>query len=202
MGMIMPSKISLADALFTQVQQRVLGVLFGNTQRSFYANEIIRLAGVGTGAVQRELLRLSSAGVLTTMRQGNQKHYQANTQSPIYSELHGLIVKTVGLALPLRDALSPLTSNIDAAFVYGSIAKGEDTASSDIDLMIVSDSLSYSDVFGCLEEATVLLGRTVNPTVYSREEISNRVAQDNAFMMRVLEQPKIWILGNEHDITT
>lgn len=193
---------SLADALFTQVQQRVLGILFGNPDRSYYANEIIRLAGVGTGAVQRELARLAAGGLVMVSRQGNQKHYQANLDSSIFAELHGLIIKTVGLASPLRNALMPIADDIQAAFVYGSVAKGGDTASSDIDLMIVSGVLTYSDVFGRLEEVTALLGRTVNPTIYTPDEVRKRIKQGNAFMMRVLEQPKLWIIGSENDLPT
>lgn len=202
MGIYQASTVSLADGLLTQVQQRVLGILFGNPNRSYYANEIIRLAAVGTGAVQRELARLTACGLVTVSRLGNQKHYQANPDSPVFDELHGLIIKTVGLAMPLRDALAPIADGIQAAFVYGSVAKRADTASSDIDLMIVSDSLDYSDVFGCLEDATASLSRPVNPTIYTAEEMRKRIAQDNAFMMRVLEQPKLWIIGSENDLPT
>src|ERR1700733_16314924 len=111
----------LANALFTKVQQRVLGVLFGNPGRSFYANEIIALAGSGTGAVQRELAKLAAVGLVTVRRQGNQKHYQANSISPVYSELRGLVLKTFGLGDVVRAALAPLTPQIRAAFIFGSI---------------------------------------------------------------------------------
>ena len=130
---------SLADALFTNTQQRVLGLLFGQPDRSYYATEIISLAGSGSGAVQRELARLEQSGLVTMRRIGTQKHYQANPASPLYSELCSIAMKTVGLAEPLREALAPLAEKIIAAFVYGSIAKRADTSTSDIDLMIVSD---------------------------------------------------------------
>jgi hypothetical protein len=134
-----PSKPGVADALFAKAQQRVLGVLFGNPRRSFYANEVIGLARSGTGAVQRELARLESAGLVTAVRIGKQKHYQANPASPVFPELRGLVLKTSGLADVLREGLAPVSNSIRVAFVYGSIAKGEDTAASDIDLMVVSD---------------------------------------------------------------
>jgi len=121
-------KPGVADALFAKVQQRVLGVLFGNPRRSFYANEVIALAHSGTGAVQRELARLEDAGLVTVTRVGKQKHYQANAASPVFEELRGLVLKTSGLADLLREALAPVERRIRAAFVYGSIAKGEDTA--------------------------------------------------------------------------
>lgn len=195
-----PVVSGIADALFTKVQQRVLAVLFGNPSRSFYANEVIALAGSGTGAVQRELARLEMAGLVTVTRVGNQKHYQANTAAPVFEELRGLVLKTAGLVDVLRAALEPLTAQISAAFVYGSVAKRQDTAKSDIDLMVVSDSLSYADLFTVLEEATNRLGRTVNPTAYSRQELNKRVRADNAFVKRVLAQPKLWVIGEEHGL--
>lgn len=192
--------IGLADALFTKVQQRVLGILFGNPGRSFYANEIIMLAGSGTGAVQRELARLAGAGLVTVARVGNQKHYQANPAAPVFEELRGLVLKTSGLADVLCVALAPLAAQISAAFVYGSVAKRQDTAASDIDLMVVSDSLSYAEIFAAMEEATTRLGRPVNPTVYSRQELARRIEQDNAFIQRVLAQPKLWLIGEENGL--
>lgn len=191
---------SLADALFSTIQQRVLGYLFGQPERSFFATELIKLAGGGSGAVQRELARLADSGLVTITRVGTQKHYQANPKSPIFAELCAIAQKTVGLAEPLREALVPLAAEISAAFVYGSVAKKQDTAKSDIDLMVVSDSLSYADLFVVLEEATSRLGRTVNPTVYSRKELGKRLRADNAFIKRVLAQPKLWVIGEEHDL--
>lgn len=191
----------VARALFTKAQQRVLGVLFGNPSRSFYANEIIAIAECGTGAVQRELTRLAGAGLVTVERVGNQKHYQANAAAPVYEELRGLVLKTSGLADVLRTALAPLAAQITAAFVYGSVAKGRDTATSDIDLMVVSDNLTHADMFGALEDAAVGLGRPVNPTVYTREELFKRLKRGNAFVKRVLAQPKLWLIGSEDDLT-
>lgn len=189
-----PPRPGLADALFAKVQQRVLGVLFGNPGRSFYANEVIGLARSGTGAVQRELARLEAAGLVTATRVGKQKHYQANRASPVFQELRALVLKTSGLGDVLREAMAPVSDRIRAAFVYGSIAKGEDTATSDIDLMVISEGLSYADLFGALEEASAQLGRKVAPTIYSPRELAGRVRQDNAFVTRVLEQPKLWLI--------
>ena len=193
--------IGIADALFSKGRQRVLGVLFGNPGRSFYANEVITLVGSGTGAVQRELIRLEATGLVTVTRVGKQKHYQANAAAPVFEELRGLVLKTSGLADVLRAALAPLTGQIGAAFVYGSVAKKQDTAKSDIDLMVVSDSLTYADLFAALEDSTNRLGRKVNPTVYSPQELAKRRKQGNAFVTRVLAQPKIWLIGAERDIT-
>lgn len=129
-----------------------------------------------------------------------QKHYQANPQSPLFAELCSIAQKTVGIAEPLRRALQPLAPGIVAAFVYGSLAKRTDTALSDIDLMVVSDSLSYAETFSALEDVSRTLGRTVNPTVYTRKEWSKRVKEQNSFIVRVIEQPKIWLFGSADDL--
>ena len=192
---------SLADALFSGTQQRVLGLLFGQPERSFYATELISLAGVGSGAVQRELASLSQSGLVTVKAVGNQKHYQANPASPIYNELCGMVRKTVGLAEPLRAALAPLARQIKAAFVYGSIAKKEDTATSDIDLMLVSDTLTFGDTILALQAATELLGREVNPNILTQQDFAKRLAEDGSFVSRVMSQPKVWLIGGEHDLT-
>ena len=188
---------SAADALFPAVRQRVLAVLFGSPDRSYYANELIALARSGTGAVQRELASLLAAGLITVRDQGNQKHYQANAASPVFAELRGLVLKTVGLADVLRAALAPLAGQITMAFVYGSVARREDTAASDVDVLIVSDALGYAEVFGALESAAQTLGRAINPTLYTRAELARRRAQDNVFVTRVLDQPRIWLMGDE-----
>ena len=146
----------LADALFTRTQQGVLGLLFGQPDRSFYATEIIARVGAGSGTVQRELARLEASGLVTVSRLGTQKHFQANPESPLYDELTGIARKTFGIAEPLRKALAPFESSIDAAFVYGSVARRSDTALSDIDLLILSNTLAYSDLFPALEKACLL----------------------------------------------
>ncbi|MDA8258500.1 MAG: nucleotidyltransferase domain-containing protein [Betaproteobacteria bacterium] len=159
------------------------------------------LIGAGSGAVQRELARLAQSGLVTVHPVGNQKHYQANRDSPIYAELCGIVQKTVGLAEPLREALAPLAKKIRAAFVFGSVAKRQDTAASDIDLMLISDRLTYIDIFAALDTVSSRLGRPVNPSIYTRKALSKRIAEDNAFVTRVLAQPKLWLIGGEDDIT-
>jgi predicted nucleotidyltransferase len=194
--------VSVADALFSRVQQRVLGVLFGNPARTFYTNEIIAATRSGTGAVQRELARLESAHLALTSRIGNQKHYQANAHAPVFAELRGLVLKTSGLADAIRSAIAPLSAAISAAFVFGSVAKREDKATSDIDLMIISDTIGYPDIFNAIEPLSATLSRKLNPTVYSRKEWAKRVHEKNSFVLRVRAQPKIWILGGERDVAT
>jgi len=189
-------RASLSEALFSGTQQRILGLLFGQPERSFYANELITLTGSGSGAVQRELARLAHSGLVLVRPIGRQKHYQANPESPIFGELCGIASKTMGLADPLRRALAPLAPRIRAAFVYGSVARRQDTARSDIDLMLVSDELNYPDVFGALEAASQHLGREVKPTIYTRQEWAERAARGDGFVQRVLAQPRIWLIGS------
>ena len=188
---------SIANALFPKVRQRVLSVLFGSPSRSFYTNEVIGLAQSGAGAVQRELADLTAAGLLTVRKQGNQKHFQANAASPVFSELRGLVLKTMGLADVLLAALVPLAPQIEMAFVFGSIAKQQDTAQSDVDLLVVSDTLGYGDLFTVLEAASQTLNRTINPALYTVADFRARQASDNAFINRVMQQPKIWLIGQE-----
>ena len=149
--------------------------------------------------MQRELAGLSEAGLLTVRKLGNQKHYQANDSAPVFAELRGLVLKTMGLADVLRSALAPLAGQVDAAFIYGSIARQQDTAQSDVDVdvLIVSASLGYGEVFGALEVASTSLGRKVNPTLYTPANWTQRMKSDNAFVTRVWQQPKIWLIGSE-----
>lgn len=200
MGTFIKSRSGLGNALFSKTRQQVLGILFGNPERSYYAKEIVRLADVGIGSVHRELENLLEAGLITVKKIGNQKHYQPNREAPIFEELRGIVIKTFGVAEVLHQALTPFSNSIFVAWVYGSVAKGIDTAGSDIDVMIVSDELSYTDIYSSLSEFEVRLGRAVNPTVYKKVEFQQRLAEDNAFLQRIVEQPKIMLLGDEDDI--
>lgn len=195
-----PKRTSLAEALFSTIQQRVVAYLFGQPERSFFATELIKLAGGGSGAVQRELARLADSGLVTVTRVGTQKHYQANPKSPIFAEFCAIVQKTVGLAEPLRKALAPLTQRITAAFVYGSVAKRSDTAASDIDVLVLSESVEYADVFAALQSAEAKLGRTINPTVYTSTNWRRKRKEGNAFVVKVAAQPKIFLIGTEDDI--
>ncbi len=187
--------ISLSEALFSATQQKVLSLLYGKPNQSFYANEIGRWAQVGKGSLMRELERLHAAGILTLSRQGNQTHYQANPQCPIYAELLGIVRKTFGIADQLRAALMPLAAQVGWAFVYGSIAKGSDHAGSDVDVMLIGENLSYSDVMECLLPLEEQLGRTINPTLHTLADWQAKKAAGNAFVVRVEQQEKIDLIG-------
>ena len=197
MGMI---ECSVADALFSGLQQRLLAVLFGQPDRSFYGNELLRLTGTGRGALQRELAKLVSADLVTVTPIGNQKHYQANAAAPIFAELRGIVMKTLGLADVLRTALNAVSDRIELAFVFGSVAKGTDIATSDIDLMVVTETLTYADLFEGLAAAEQVLGRKVNPTLYTSAALAEKVRTENSFVLRVLSQPKIFLIGAEDEL--
>jgi len=186
-------KSSLGDALFTKTQQRVLALLYGKPDQSYYLNEIVRLANVGKGSVIRELNKLTAAGLLTVTQQGNQNHYQANPQTPIFNELKQIVQKSIGVVAVIKSALTPLLPALDQAFIYGSIAKGTENANSDIDVMLVGTELSYSEVMELLDAAEQTLARTINPTLLTPMEMKQRLKTNQSFLTRVMEQPKLWL---------
>jgi predicted nucleotidyltransferase len=189
------SSSGLANALFSSVQQRVLGLLLGFPDRDFSTSEIIRRAKSGTGAVQRELARLASRGILTIKRVGNQKRYQANPSSPIYEDLRRLIMKTVGLAEPIRQALLPFEHKVQTAFIYGSVARGEDRSESDVDLFVLGEGVSYGELFDALKPVEAEIGRAINPSLMTRSEWQQKLADKNSFIVRVDKSPKIFVTG-------
>lgn len=191
---------SEADALFTKTQQGVLGLLFGRPDKRFHANEIVRQVGMGRGTVRRELERLSAAGLITRVQDGNQHHYQANPANPIYAELVSITRKTFGLADVLREGLLSLGDSLKLAFIYGSIAKGKATSESDVDLMLVGDDLAYGDVIRLLQPLEDIVHRKINPTLYTVREFNGKVRSRQAFLERVLTAPRIMIKGVSDDI--
>lgn len=187
--------LNLGDALFSKTQQKVLGLLFTKPDQSFFTNEIVRWAGLGKGTVMRELEKLHAAGLISRVQIGNQSHYQADPGCPIYADIAAIVRKTFGIGDTLKVALTPLASQITQGFIYGSIAKGEATASSDVDLMLVGDELSYSEVMDLLAPAEEMLGRTINPTLYTAQDFAAKLEAGNHFLQRVMEQARIPLWG-------
>jgi len=192
----MSSRYGVADALFTSSQQKILAILFGQPDRSFFTTELISLAGAGSGAVQRELARLSESGLLTVHKVGNQKHFQANHESPIFNEVRQIVRKTFGLSAPLKDALRPLEDVIKLAVVFGSVAKKADTATSDIDLMVISNNLTLEDLFKALEPAEQHFRRQVNPILLTVDEFDRKKNEKDSFINRVIDGEIIVLIGN------
>lgn len=193
----MSMHIPLSSALFTKTQARVLGVLFGRPEQTFYLTEIVRRAQVGRGSVQRELDRLVKSGLVTARSIGNQRHFQANARCPIFNELHGIVMKTSGIADALRDALNSLGNGVSHAFVFGSIAANTAKPGSDIDLMVVGD-VSFTAVVHAFMNVHDQLGREVNPVVMTMDEFRRKVLNRDRFAARVWKEPKIYVKG-DHD---
>jgi predicted nucleotidyltransferase len=191
---------NLSGALFSRVQSRVLGILFGQPDQEFQLTEIISRAGSGRGAVQRELGKLTEVGIVATAAYGNRKLYHANRESPVFNELYQLVLKTVGIVDPLREALTPYRQSIASAFVYGSIAKGRDTAKSDIDVMIIGEGLAYSEVYSSLQKAESVLARPVNPNLVTISDWVRKVKDKSSFVTKIFNQPKLFVFGNEDEL--
>lgn len=185
----------LSDALFTETQQKVLGLLYGQPNRSYYTKEILRLTGMGVATIKRELDRMLASGILRMTRIGNQHHYQANPQCPIYGELIGIVKKTFGVTEVIRQALEPLAGKIEWAFVFGSVASGKETATSDIDLLIIGEA-GFAEVVGALYPVQETLGREVNPKIYRKEEWTRMKTAKDAFITEVLAKPRMDVIGS------
>jgi predicted nucleotidyltransferase len=187
--------MSIADSLFSDSQSRVFRWLFGQPERSYHLNELLRLTGLGSASLQRELNKLAEAGLVRSERVGNLRRFQANQESPVYGELVGLTRKTLGIEPMLREALVPLAPKLEAAFIYGSVAKETDTAKSDIDVMLVGKNLLLAKVLELLVPLEAQLGRKINPTCLTPAEFKRRRAEPDSFVNRVLAQPVIPLMG-------
>jgi len=188
--------LGIGDALFTKAQQKVLALFYGQPERSFYLNEVVRIADMGRGVISRELNKLTQAGLLVVSKQGNQNHYQANVGSPIFNELISVVKKTFGIRGLLQGALASMLPQVEQAFIYGSVAKGEEHADSDVDVMLVGEELSYGEVMELLEPVEEQLQRSVNPTLYSPEEFEQRLAEGHNFLTKVMALPRINLLSS------
>ena len=194
------TKPAPSNALYTKTQQRVLSLMLGNPDRSYSAGEIVRFAGASIGTVQRELESLTLVGILTVHKVGDQKHYRANRNAPIFEELCGIVLNTFGVADVLRAALAPLLKYIGAAFIYGPLAKGIDSSHGDIDVMIIGTELSYTDVIPHVIKAQNRIGRSINPSLYTAAELSRKLAIANRFVVALMNQPRIFLIGSERDL--
>jgi predicted nucleotidyltransferase len=192
-------KKDLGAALFGKSRRNVLGLLFAHPDRAFYLREIIAATGSGTGQVQRELENLTDAGLVLRERRANQVYFRANPDAPIFEELKGIVTKTFGVADVLRELLAPFAERIRVAFIYGSVARAEDTARSDIDVMIVGDVMP-SELVNALHDAETRLRRPVTPTIYEEPEFRDRVHAGQHFLSQVLKSPKVFLVADEHEL--
>ena len=188
----------LSKVLFGQTRRSVLALLFGHADEQFYLREIARRGGTGIGATQRELGQLTEAGLISRVRRGHQIYYQANRKNPIFSELKSILVKTSGIRDILLEGLTSLEDRIKLAFVFGSIARGEEKASSDVDLMVVGE-VSFTDVVSALGQIEAKLGREVNPTVYGPREFREKLVAKNHFLSTIAKEKKLFVIGDERE---
>lgn len=192
---------NLSNSLFPLTRQKVLTLLFSHPEQNFHTKEIITYSKAGTGAVQRELSRLTEAELITMKVLGNQKRYQANALSPIFNELRGIVLKTFGLKNHIETTLTALKTQIKIAFIYGSTANQTDTATSDIDLLIIADDLDYSKLYQHLSKTSLELRREINPTIYTTLEWQKKIRQNNHFVAKIYEQEKLFIIGTHEKLT-
>jgi uncharacterized protein len=199
LGMPVTPVDQIGNAFFGAGRQAVLRILFEDPSRRFYARQIIGLAAAGSGAVQRELANLSAAGILKRTKEGSQVYYQANAESPIFSEIEGLVRKTFGIPAILKEALHPITASIRVAFIYGSVSSGRASPSSDVDVMVAGDTISLDAVVSALSGAQKRIGREVNPSVYATREFASGIAEGRHFLSSVVRAPMIFLMGSERD---
>ena len=191
--------MSISATVFSDSQARVYRWVFGQPEREFHLSELRRLTGLGSASLQRELNRLTEAGLLDSERVGNMRRFRANPDSPVYAELVSLTRKTLGAQQILRDALVPLAPNLQAAWIYGSLAKETETVRSDVDVMLIGNGLTLGRVLEVLAPIENELGRKINPTLYTTAEFAKRREQADSFVNRVLAQPVLALIGKLHE---
>jgi predicted nucleotidyltransferase len=189
----------LCSGLFGKTRQSVLALLYGRADSSFYTKQILDAVKIGRGTVQRELKNLTDTGIIIREVQGRQVYYRANARCPIFDELKGIVRKTFGVADVIRQSLATNADKIRVAFIFGSVAKSTDDRRSDIDLMVVGKS-SFGDVVSLLTPAEQKLAREVNLVVYPIAEFKRKVKEDHHFVKTVLEDEKIFVIGDEDEL--
>ncbi|MGH8773118.1 MAG: nucleotidyltransferase domain-containing protein, partial [Burkholderiales bacterium] len=189
----------LATALFGRTRRNVLALLFARPDHAYYLREIVKRTGAGSSQAQKELEQLVAAELVTRERRANQVYFQANSRAPIFEELKSIVTKTFGVADVLIEMLLPYENRLRLALLYGSVAKGTATASSDIDLLLVGD-ITLSDLVLALAETEQRLGRKISPITYTPTEFSTRLAEKDHFVSAVLKQPKIFLIGDESSL--
>jgi len=187
---------SIAAALFGKTKRAILALLYAHPDQALYLRQLARAAGTKPSSIQRELASLVEAGIVDRSERGNLVYFQASAASPVFEELKGIVIKTFGIADVLRDVLRPFEDRIDFAFIYGSVARGEAKATSDIDLFLIGD-IGLSDIAVQLSSAEGLLGRRVSPVIYSSKEFADRARSGHHFLEAVLGRPKLFLIGTQ-----
>jgi len=191
---------NISSTLFGKTRRAVLSLLYTHTDETFYLRQISRTAGAGLGAVQREVGQLFRAGIILRIGRGRNVYYQANPDCPVFEELKSLVVKTAGVGDVLRAAFTPLADHIKIALIYGSFARGEEKQNSDIDVLIIG-TVTFAEIVSVLRQAQEKLSREINPTVYPSDEFQSKLAAGNHFLKMVLKENKIFLIGDERELT-
>lgn len=189
----------LLDLLFGTYRQRVLAQLLLHPESSYHVRELARLTGTTPGTLHKELSRLAEVGLLLREKQGNQVRYQANRECPVFSELAGLFRKTSGIVGVLAEALRPLQPAPQLALIFGSLARGDENARSDVDLLLIADC-SFGDAIKTLHPAQTILQREINPVLYSAAEFAQHIAAKDGFALNILANPKLFVIGTANDL--
>lgn len=189
----------LSKTLFGKTRRAVLSLLYSHTDESFYLRQLVRITGIGVGAMQRELKQLTDSGIIRRLQIGRQIFFQANTDCPVFKELRDLVIKTIGFGDVLRSALVPLAERIQLAFIYGSLARGEETRGSDLDVLVVGD-ITFAEVVSAISPLQETLSREINPSVYPLDEFRSKVSEGQHFISTVLEAPKIFVIGDNNEL--
>lgn len=190
-------KTNPIEILFGSYRRKILALLLMRTDEKFHVREIARLTDIPAGSLHRELKLLAEGELLTRTTSGNQVYYQANRECQIFPELAGLFRKTAGLADVVREALVPLQDQVEIAFIFGSVAQGTERSGSDVDLFVIGP-VSFVEVVGVLADIHQQLGREINPVIMSHAEFAGKLR--DPFILRVLDEPKIFVRGDEHDL--
>jgi len=194
-----PYKEDISQTLFGKTRRAVLSLLYSHVDEAFYLRQIVRVAGVGLGAVQRELKLLSDAGIIQRLVRGRQVYYQANPQCPVFGELKALVIKTVGIAAIVQAALAPLADRIRIAGIYGSIARSEEHRGSDVDLLVVG-KVTFAEIVSALDQAQKTINREINPTVYPVNEFQSKLSAGHHFLSTIVEKPMFFLFGDKREL--
>jgi len=194
-----PYKENISQTLFGKTRRAVLSLLYSHVDEAFYLRQIVRVAGVGLGAVQRELKLLSDAEIIQRIVRGRQVYYQANPQCPVFGELKALVIKTVGIAAIVQAALAPLADRIRIAGIYGSIARSEEHRGSDVDLLVVG-KVTFAEIVSALDQAQKTINREINPTVYPVDEFQSKLSAGHHFLSTIVEKPMFLLFGDKREL--
>jgi predicted nucleotidyltransferase len=194
-----PYKEDISQTLFGKTRRAVLSLLYSHVDEAFHLRQIVRVAGVGLGAVQRELKLLSDAGIIQRIVRGRQVYYQANRQCPVFGELKALVIKTVGIAAIVQAALAPLADRIRIAGIYGSIARSEEHRGSDVDLLVVG-KVTFAEIVSALDQAQKTINREINPTVYPVDEFQSKLSAGHHFLSTIVEKPMFFLFGDKREL--